>query len=578
VSRTSICTPGLLSIALPLCVALLPRGGIAQDNVLIIVADDLGTDYVGAYGEGAAPAPTPNIDALAAQGVLFRNAWANPTCSPTRASFQTGRHGYRTGIGSPESGVPLSLDETTIPEALDENDAGYAHGYFGKWHLASGGGGPDHPNDQGWSQFTGLLGGGVGDYYHWSRNVNGVTAISHTYTSTQIVDDALAWLSTESDPWVCVVAFNAPHTPFHEPPAELHTQVLVGGNPNQNPAPYYRAAVEAMDTEIGRLLTTLGNELASTNVIFFGDNGTPRQVSVAPFTADHAKGSPYEGGVGVPFLVSGPAVTSPGREVDALVHAVDVFATVGDLVGTPLDVPVVRQDSISFAPYLSDPSQLDLRASVYAESFQGDPDEDGFAVARGERYKLIRHYDAIGVVSEEFYDLVATPFETANLLPALSFVEQQAYAALDAHILSVRDTTGGFEAIGTSTCIGSNGIPQISGTGAPSIGSSYVVNLAQAPGSAVTLLAIGRSDAYAATLGIALPFDLSIVGAGAGCNLYTSTEWLFPLTTSSAGTVALAVPLPNLPVLIGGSIYHSWIIADPIGVTATAGLRVTFGD
>ena len=70
-----------------------------QDNLLIIVADDVGVDMIGAYGEGPDPPQTPTIDQLASEGVLFRNVWANPTCSPTRAEMHTGRYGHYTGVG-----------------------------------------------------------------------------------------------------------------------------------------------------------------------------------------------------------------------------------------------------------------------------------------------------------------------------------------------------------------------------------------------------------------------------------------------------------------------------------------------
>ena len=92
------------------------RAAQTPSNILVIIADDLGVDQVGVYGEGTSPAPTPIIDGLASSGVLFRNAWANPTCSPTRSCIMTGRYGYRTGVG--QVGVRLDLAETSLPELL----------------------------------------------------------------------------------------------------------------------------------------------------------------------------------------------------------------------------------------------------------------------------------------------------------------------------------------------------------------------------------------------------------------------------------------------------------------------------
>ena len=90
-----------------------PAGAV--DNFLIIVGDDLGVDKIGVYGEGPSPPPTPTIDSLALEGVLFRNAWANPTCAPTRAAALTGRYGFRTGVGV-AGGADLPFEELLLPE------------------------------------------------------------------------------------------------------------------------------------------------------------------------------------------------------------------------------------------------------------------------------------------------------------------------------------------------------------------------------------------------------------------------------------------------------------------------------
>ena len=97
-------------------------------NVLILVADDFGLDQMRVYGVASNPPPTPNLDLLAASGVVFRNVWSQPTCSPTRATLQTGRYGFRTGIGAtidPFTGGPaLPLSEVTLPEMLDLGTGG----------------------------------------------------------------------------------------------------------------------------------------------------------------------------------------------------------------------------------------------------------------------------------------------------------------------------------------------------------------------------------------------------------------------------------------------------------------------
>ena len=120
---------------------------VAAPNFLVVVADDLGTDKLATYVPdvpGYTPVAgdmpvTPLIDELAADGVRFRNAWANALCSPTRAGLVTGQYGYRTGVGhviNTPARSPLPLRFTTVAEALD---ATYTTGLFGKWHLGFNG-------------------------------------------------------------------------------------------------------------------------------------------------------------------------------------------------------------------------------------------------------------------------------------------------------------------------------------------------------------------------------------------------------------------------------------------------------
>ena len=355
--------------------------GGTRRNVLILLADDLGVDMVGIYAEGANPPPTPNLDALAAGGVLFRNVWSDPVCSPTRSTIQTGRHGTRTGIGNivELGGAPLALAETTLPELLDQGTGGaYAHAAFGKWHLGDDSvGGALAPNLAGYGHFSGALSNFFGgeDYFNWTKVVDGVTSQSSTYATTETVDDASAWIAATQEPWFCYVAFNAPHVPYHAPPPGLHTVDLsaAGPVPGLDPVPYYRAMVSAMDTEIGRLLAEMDPAVrARTTIIFLGDNGSTAEVSEPPFDPAHAKATLYEGGVRVPLIVSGPPVTQPGRESAALVNTTDVFASVAALAGVDLtsQFPGLALDSISFVPQLVKDGLPSERKYLFAEAFQ----------------------------------------------------------------------------------------------------------------------------------------------------------------------------------------------------------------
>ena len=560
-----------------------------SQNILVIVADDFGVDSLGAYGEGAAPAPTPNIDALAADGVLFRNASANAVCSPTRACIQTGRYGFRTGVGEvvgAQFSEGLPLYEFTIPEMLDAGGSGYAHACIGKWHLAdAANGGDSSPNMAGYDHFAGLIGGGVNNYSTWQRTVNGFTQTSFEYSTTRMVDDTLSWINSTSQPWFCVLNFNAPHAPFHAPPASLHTQNLAGLNPATDPVPFYKAMVEVMDSEIGRLLATLGTELDDTNVIFMGDNGTPNQVSEPPFLSNHAKGTPFEGGTNVPLIVSGPVVVSPGREELALVHAVDVFSTVLDLAGV-VEPDFVHIDGRSFLPYLVNPSQAALRDALFSEAFEGPAggsliDSTGFAAARDAQFKFFRRHQSMGTM-ERFFDLSVDPFETNNLLNGpMNSTQQAALQTLVGLIDDLRHPHGTAIPYGASSCAGSNGVPSITIDGIPSLGSTYTIELSSAPAFTSAILFTGLSNT--GWMGIPLPLDLEPFGGGTGCALHASGESRLTLFTDVLGATSLGLPIPNHPIVLDAELFHSWLIYDPalgaaVPFTSSSGMAVKIGE
>lgn len=427
-------------VALPLLVALAVAGpSAARDNFLVISIDDVGVDKIGIYsddlayghpGEGASPGPTPTIDALAAEGVLFRNAYTNPGCAPTRASTLTGRYALRTGIGAVQ-GANLPLSETLLPEILAGTHVNAA---VGKWHIGPGGD-VDHPTDSGFDRFAGSLGGGLPSYTNWNKVTDGVLQSGvTTYATTDAADEAAARIQEfGASPWFIWLAFNAPHTPYHAPvPSTLHTQSL-SGNPNQSPVPHYAAALEAADTEIARLLAGIPQDvLDDTTIILFGDNGTARQAVELPFLEDRAKGSMYEGGINVPFIVKSPHVpmVQRGSESLELVQTVDVFATLADIAG----VASAAEDSISFLPILQNPAGAGNRSIAYTESFGPNgfgPYTSERRTALDGRYKIIWREGSV----EEMFDLETDPFEQTNLLlGTLDAQEQAAYDVLFAEI------------------------------------------------------------------------------------------------------------------------------------------------
>jgi arylsulfatase A-like enzyme len=392
-----------------------PRRDDSLPNVLLVVADDLGPEFVACYGLGADPPVTPVLDRLAANGIRFDRAYADPVCSPSRACLQTGRHAFRSGVlRALAPGQPgLRDEELLLPEALA--GSGYARALIGKWHLGVLHG-QRTPNMQGWPHFVGGLDGSVRSYTNWLKVRNGeVTTCSHYVTSDE-VDEALAWVRAQQRPWLLHLCFHAPHSPFHAPPAGLHRQDLAGRDPAKDPVPFYKAMVEALDHELGRLLQGLGPSLADTNVIFVGDNGAPEQTAPPWVGGTRAKGSLYEDGCRVPCIVSGPAVAGRGRTCAAPIHVVDLFPTVLELCGVDpaAAFPDVALDGVSLLPLLrSEPGWS--RPPVYVE-IEGTTYGMGCALLRDD-YKLIRFYDHRFVPAHEaLYDLAVDSHEAVDLL------------------------------------------------------------------------------------------------------------------------------------------------------------------
>lgn len=469
--------------ALPICVlAISWSNADAAPNILLIIGDDMGVEAFASYGLSEDAPATPALDRLAGDGVRFTNFWAQPVCSPTRATVITGRYGFRTGIGRPVGGGPmppapevpagspaesrnepnpasaedralprpfLLPDEFTLPMALKgDTDPGYATAAFGKWHLAGPGNGwTDHPNLAGFDHFAGLMGGGPESYFAWRKVVDGEVVGTVGYAPEDKVNDAIAWLDGRGDePWLLWFAFNLAHTPMHVPPKEYRhsdfSDASAGGElPRESWRAAFEAMLEAMDTQIGRLLAGLSPEVrVNTYVIFMGDNGTWGPVIGPPFRDGRAKGTVYEGGVSVPLIVTGPGVARGGVS-EALVNSTDLFATIMEMAGLDSDRAVpehVTHDSVSFLDALSDPAAPSRREWLYADEFFGGFDgvETADYAMRNHRYKLVRFEG-----DEEFYDLREDPYEHVNLLESgLTGQEQLEFETLRRQVHELRES------------------------------------------------------------------------------------------------------------------------------------------
>ena len=451
---------------------LLTTPARASSNILLIIADDMGLDASAIYNPTGDVAPTPNIAALAAGGIKFTNAYAYTVCSPSRSAMLTGRMAFRTGtanvVGGTSSNNNLKSTEFTLPAAFAANSAlQYQIKHIGKWHLGDGNTGPTVVG--GWPTFQGALLGQLEDYYAWTKvtaaGTSATSTTSTTYATTDNVNDATSFITSQTTagkPWFLWLAFNAPHVPYHMPPTSLLTtaksQALSGTAADiaANPRDYFNASIEALDTEIGRLLQSVN--LATTTVIFMGDNGTEPTVLQSPYPANRGKGTLYEGGIRVPLIIRGPDVATPGSTSTQLVHVCDLYATILELAGINVATTTagITQDTKSLMPVLKNTG-----GSVHTQIFD-DYWDFGFPTLaysgrclRDSQYKLIRPQSG----SDEFYDLSADPYEAVNLSGSMSAAQTTAYNNLSTQM-------GSYNTPPTISSVAGQAVAQGTGTGA----------------------------------------------------------------------------------------------------------------
>ena len=354
-----------------------PLGEAAKPNIVFILADNLGYGEVGAYGGGITRgAPTPRIDSLATDGTRFLNANMETQCTPSRSSLMTGRWAIRSGTHSvPFGGVADGLTqwEVTIGEAL--SDAGYATGYFGKWHLGSEDG--RLPNDQGFDEWFGIprttdealwpsspgwspdimpaeqmMEGRKGEK---SRPLGIYDVEQRRLIDAEITRRAVAYIDKESksdQPFLAYVALTQPHLPTEPNPA------FKGRTGNSD----WADVLAEMDSNVGKILDAVDRDGIRDNtiVIFTSDNGPefirPWDGWAGPCRVQYF--TALEGGIRVPFMVRWPGKIPAGRESNEIIHGVDMFATLARFGGAtvPTDRPFDSLDQSDFFLGKSDKS------------------------------------------------------------------------------------------------------------------------------------------------------------------------------------------------------------------------------
>lgn len=464
------------SLLLPLLAACcIPQVSFAAEprpNIILMMGDDHGWEETGYNGHPHVK--TPVLDDMAATCFRFENFYAaHPSCSPTRASFMTGRHPNRMGTFNP--GFSIRPEEITTAQILGK--AGYHCGHFGKWHLgpvkASS---PTSPGAMGFHEWV-----SHDNFFELNPSLSrngGPPEVIHGEGSAVVIDEAIKFIdraSKEKQPFFTVVWFGSPHEPYSGLPEDLalyddlptkYKDKKVRLTSNENGGPTTRpqgevlreryAEITAMDRSIGTLRKHLAASGLRDNTLLFycGDNGTSPDASlVLPHRG--VKGQVYEGGVLVPGLIEWPARIPRPRSTKVRATTSDLLPTLCALTGQPLpDRPIDGTDLLPVIdgkmterpkplwvwqfdaahldkaePYID--QQLQQGTTPLAKKAAGkatrdfsnfrhttitDADYLGPRAIIDGRYKLVIHEPKKGAPKQELFDLAEDPAEKTNLL------------------------------------------------------------------------------------------------------------------------------------------------------------------
>jgi arylsulfatase A-like enzyme len=465
-------------------------------NILLIIGDDFGVDVtsdmypglidglVEQYGPKGLdhphyrdikgrPASTPVLDQFAHEGMAFTNVWAQPFCSPTRASILTGLFSAKTRVLSYADA--LDQHHTSFVEKL-RNEAGYSTAIFGKWHIAGLPGQPvDYPGmkpkEAGFDLFKGNLHAAIKTYWDYDYQVQDAgTAAGEwrtetppqrslpgiaptTYAPVVKAADAVEWITAQEKsnpdkPWFTWLAFNLSHATIQRAPSQMvvpnadtldaksyaEMQACGGtfGSANLGECTgeqVMRAMTNSVDTVIGRVLEAVDALDPNTYVVYISDNGTPMYGRPNLDFIDNmyltkkgrGKGTTYESGTRVAMAIRGPGIAADATS-GAFVDAVDLFSTIlgfADLEA-PANVPnsggtgTVALDSVSLAPLLFH------KGSTVRDQHEGyllaetlnlmTPDHTRQVGARNAAYKVVCT-NGTDASDCEFFDLANDPLE-----------------------------------------------------------------------------------------------------------------------------------------------------------------------
>lgn len=441
-------------LAAAACFGAAMTSAAAPPNVVFFLADDLGVRDLAVYGSSFYE--TPNLDRLAKEGMLFKNAYsACPVCSPTRAAIQTGRWPQRSGItdylDAPTPKSPwtlntksrsadfakrLELSEATLGDAFKGN--GYATFFAGKWHL-----GPEgfFPEDQGYDINRGGLdlGGpyGGGKYFSPYGNSRLTDGPPGEHLADRLAQETSNFIKiSQRRPFFAMYSLYDVHTPLMAKQDLVRKYEAKRARMNLAPSwksdhprvsrlthdlAVYAAMVETMDSAVGQVLKTLDDLGLTKNtiVVFTSDNGglstyhgaysSPQwaPTSNSPYRA--GKGWMYDGGIRVPLIYRWPDRIRAGSKTDAVSSSPDHFPTLMELCG--IKSPNAQIDGVSLAPALQG-RKLKERAIYWHYPHYWSSSLTASSAIRLGDYKLIEWLEDGRL---ELFDLKQDPYEKQDL-------------------------------------------------------------------------------------------------------------------------------------------------------------------
>ena len=413
----------------------------AAPNLVLIMVDDLGPEWISSYGgEGI---ETPNIDKLAEGGMVFLNAYSMPQCTPTRVTLLTGQYPYRHGWTNhwdvPRWGAGCHFDpQRNQSVARILRKAGYATAIAGKWQINDFRVQPEVLREHGfdeWAVWTGGEGGNPpSDERYWDPYIFTSKTGSRTYKGEFGPDIFTSFLTDftarhKEGPIFLYYPMVLTHGPLvatpHEPFAETRME-------------RHKAMVRYTDYLVGQVVRALDDAGIRDNslVIFTTDNGTARGIEgrLGGRAVKGGKGRLTENGPRQPFIANGPGLVPAGVTSDALTDFSDLLPTFCDLAEVP--VPAEHEvDGRSIAPVLLGRQPDGPREWILAMGFgparldrQGVRGVLDYAprVIRDKRYKIHVHDRSV----TEFYDLDQDPHEAVNLVGSKAAEHRRALARL----------------------------------------------------------------------------------------------------------------------------------------------------